>query len=154
MNKIAQNKSKFFLAFVWLFLAATFADGANLDDLLPGFIVVHSDEDNATRPNPLPHPFGDENAGSFALSAAARSEKRRFPTDDSVKNYLRPGQRFACPAPISLADSSIPFFPTPWSNMNLRPRSFSLSPQLTLLIYFFPPNPAWHIARHDTIPNS
>ncbi len=49
MNKFTKNKSKIFFAVCWLFVAAMFADSANLDDLLPGTIVVHSDEDNDTQ---------------------------------------------------------------------------------------------------------
>lgn len=46
MNRFTHNKSKIFLALAWLFVAALFADGANLGDLIPGTIVMHSDEDN------------------------------------------------------------------------------------------------------------
>ena len=46
MNRFTSNKSIVFFAISWLFIAALFADGANLDDLIPGTIVVHSDEDN------------------------------------------------------------------------------------------------------------
>ncbi len=49
MNKFTSNKSIIFLAVSWLFIVALFADGANLDDLIPGTIVVHSDEDNDTQ---------------------------------------------------------------------------------------------------------
>ena len=49
MNKFTSNKSIIFLAISWLFIAALFADGANLDDLIPGTVVVHSDEDNDTQ---------------------------------------------------------------------------------------------------------
>lgn len=49
MNKFTNNKSKIFFAVCWLFIVSLFADGANLDDLLPGTIVVHSDEDNDTQ---------------------------------------------------------------------------------------------------------
>ena len=49
MNKFTQNKSKIFFAVAWLFVVALFADGANLDDLIPGTVVVHSDEDNDTQ---------------------------------------------------------------------------------------------------------
>jgi hypothetical protein len=49
MNKFTANKSKIFFAICWLFIAAMFSDGANLDDLIPGTVVVHSDEDNDTQ---------------------------------------------------------------------------------------------------------
>ncbi len=46
MNKFTKNKSQIFFAVCWLFIASLFADGANLGDLVPGTVVVHSDEDN------------------------------------------------------------------------------------------------------------
>jgi hypothetical protein len=49
MNRFTSNKSIIFFAISWLFIAALFADGANLDDLIPGTVVVHSDEDNDTQ---------------------------------------------------------------------------------------------------------
>jgi len=49
MNRFTSNKSIVFFAISWLFIAALFADGANLDDLIPGTVVVHSDEDNDTQ---------------------------------------------------------------------------------------------------------
>ncbi len=49
MNKFTSNKSIIFFAICWLFIVALFADGANLDDLIPGTVVVHSDEDNDTQ---------------------------------------------------------------------------------------------------------
>jgi len=49
MNRFAERKSVIFVVLIWGFLAALFADGANLDDLLPGTVVIHSDEDNATQ---------------------------------------------------------------------------------------------------------
>lgn len=45
MNRFTQKRSLLFFAFGWLFVVALFADGANLDDLIPGTVVVHSDED-------------------------------------------------------------------------------------------------------------
>lgn len=45
MNRFTQKRSILYFAFGWLFIVALFADGANLDDLIPGTVVVHSDED-------------------------------------------------------------------------------------------------------------
>ncbi len=46
MNKFVQKRTKLFLIATWTFIAALFADGSNLDDLFPGTLVIHSDEDN------------------------------------------------------------------------------------------------------------
>lgn len=51
VNTVSQTKSKIVLATLWLFIAALFADGANVDDLIPGTVVAHSDEDNASQAN-------------------------------------------------------------------------------------------------------
>jgi hypothetical protein len=45
MNRFTQKRSILFFVLGWLFVVALFADGANLDDLIPGTVVVHSDED-------------------------------------------------------------------------------------------------------------
>jgi hypothetical protein len=48
MNSFTQKKSLFFFLYTWLFIAALFADAANLDDLMPSTIVLHSDEDSVS----------------------------------------------------------------------------------------------------------
>lgn len=54
-----------FLIFSWLFIATMFADGANLDDLIPGGVVLHDDED-AVSP-----PASGSDATNFSSSGAA-----------------------------------------------------------------------------------
>ena len=41
-------KSPLVAAIIWMFVASYFFDAANLDDLLPGNIVVHPDTDQAS----------------------------------------------------------------------------------------------------------
>ncbi|HUI63937.1 MAG TPA: hypothetical protein VL126_03770 [Bacteroidota bacterium] len=48
MTQFVKSRSLFFYLVAWLFIAALFCDGANLDDLFPGFIVLHDDDDVAT----------------------------------------------------------------------------------------------------------
>ncbi len=45
MNRLAKSGSTAFLIMSWFFVASLFADGANLDDLIPGRLVMHDDED-------------------------------------------------------------------------------------------------------------
>jgi hypothetical protein len=48
MNGFVARRSTLFLFLAWALVAAMFADGANLDDLIPGAEVFHSDEDATT----------------------------------------------------------------------------------------------------------
>ena len=45
MNRFAKSNSIIFVLLTWTFAWALFADGANLDDLIPGKVVLHDDED-------------------------------------------------------------------------------------------------------------
>jgi hypothetical protein len=112
MNKFAQNKSKIFLAFVWLFLAATFADGANLDDLLPGFIVVHSDEDNATQTeSELLTPSATKTpVHSHSLPQPLQKKEDSQPTPPLRIIYDQDSDSLAA-APVPLAESFVPLLP-------------------------------------------
>ena len=47
MGLFSCRNSRIPLLFAWLFVVAFLADSANLDDLIPGTIVLHSDEDNS-----------------------------------------------------------------------------------------------------------
>ncbi len=50
MNRFVAGKSILFLVLAWTLTATLFADGANLDDLCSGAIVLH-DDDEATAPD-------------------------------------------------------------------------------------------------------
>ena len=45
MNRFVSQRSVFFLLFAWVLLLTLFADGANIDDLCAGAIVLHDDAD-------------------------------------------------------------------------------------------------------------
>jgi len=68
MNRFATSRSLSFRIVAWLFLAALFCDGANLDDLLPGSVVLHDDADVMS--------CGVAGPGVGALSQAAGSPVR------------------------------------------------------------------------------
>ncbi len=82
MNKFTANKSKIFFAICWLFVAALFADGANLDDLIPGTIVVHSDEDNDSQTDSqlLAHVSNDAPVRSHSLPQHSHNQETPQPT--------------------------------------------------------------------------
>ncbi len=50
MNRFVSAQSILFLVLAWTLTATLFADGANLDDLFSGTIVLH-DDDEATAPD-------------------------------------------------------------------------------------------------------
>jgi len=112
MNKFVQSKSKLFLAFIWLFLASMFADGANLDDLLPGFIVVHSDEDNATQTeSELLTPSTTKTpVHSHSLPQSPQKKEDSQPTTPLKIIYDQDSDSLAA-APVSLAESFVPLSP-------------------------------------------
>lgn len=82
MNKFTRNRSKIFFAISWLFIAALFADGANLDDLIPGTIVVHSDEDNDSQTDSqlLAHVANDVPVQSQSLPQHRQNQAAPQPT--------------------------------------------------------------------------
>lgn len=48
MNRFVKSQSVLSYLVAWFFVAALFCDGANLDDLLPGCIVLHDDDEVAS----------------------------------------------------------------------------------------------------------
>ncbi len=50
MIKLAKKASRVFQVGMWLFTAVTFADAANLDDLVADTVVIHDDQDADTQP--------------------------------------------------------------------------------------------------------
>ncbi len=112
MNKFVQSKSKLFLALIWLFLASMFADGANLDDLLPGFIVVHSDEDNATQTESelLTPSTAKTPVHSHSLPQSPQKKEDSQPTTPLKIIYDQDSDSLAA-APVSLAEFFVPLAP-------------------------------------------
>jgi hypothetical protein len=112
MNKFAQSGSKIFLGLIWLFLAALFADGANLDDLFPGIVVVHSDEDNATQTeSELLTPLATRTpVHSHSLPQYPQKKEDSQPTPPLRIIYDQDSDSLAA-NPVSLAESFIPLPP-------------------------------------------
>ena len=112
MNKFVQSKSKLFLALIWIFLASMFADGANLDDLLPGFIVVHSDEDNATQTESelLTSSTTKTPVHSHSLPQSPLKKEDSQPTTPLKIIYDQDSDSLAA-APVPLAESFVPLPP-------------------------------------------
>ncbi|HTY09572.1 MAG TPA: hypothetical protein VMF88_00745 [Bacteroidota bacterium] len=79
MNRFISNKSLFFFAVSWLFIIALFADGANLDDLLPGTVVIHSDEDNDSQTDSDLLAQVSDNAPVHAQSLPQHQTKQEVP---------------------------------------------------------------------------
>jgi len=109
MNRFAQKNSKIFLAIIWLFLVTLFADGANLDDLLPGIVVVHSDEDNATQTESelLTASNASLPVHSHSLPRYPKEKKDPQPTAPIRIIYDQDSDSLAA-APVSLAELSVP----------------------------------------------
>ena len=112
MNRFAERKSVVFLVLIWAFLAALFADGANLDDLLPGTVVVHSDEDNATQteaelltalPSKAP-------VRSHSLPRLPQKKDENQPTPPLRIIYDQDSDSLAAD-PVSLAETFVPLPP-------------------------------------------
>ncbi len=51
MNRFIAQRSALFVVVTVVFVAALFADGANLDDLCPGAIILHDDDEVAVPAN-------------------------------------------------------------------------------------------------------
>lgn len=112
MNKFSTNKSKIFFALSWLFIAALFADGANIDDLLPGIVVVHSDEDNAaqTEAELLTALPAKTPVRSHSLPQYPQKKADSQPTSPLRIIYDQDSDSLAA-NPVSLAESFIPLPP-------------------------------------------
>ena len=112
MNNFTKNESRIFFAICWLFIAAMFADGANLDDLLPGFIVVHSDEDNATQTESelLTPSAAKTPVRSHSLPQPLQKKEDSQPTPPLRIIYDQDSDSLAA-APVSLAESFVPLPP-------------------------------------------
>ena len=81
MNKFAAHKSVLFFILTWVFIAALFADSANLDDLLPGSIVMHDDEDAVS---PASAELLCINASSLAIVPLSFAHKPSRATPDPI----------------------------------------------------------------------
>ena len=112
MNKFTKNKSKIFFAVCWLFIAAMFSDGANLDDLIPGTIVVHSDEDNDTQTDYdlLVNVHDNSPVRSQSLPQHPKKQETPQPTTTLRVIYDQDSDSLAA-APVSLAESFVPLLP-------------------------------------------
>jgi len=108
MNKFTSNKSVVFIAVSWLFIAALFADGANLDDLLPGTIVVHSDEDNDSQTDAqlLTHVSNDMPVRSHSLPQPSHSRETPQPTPPLRIVYDQDSDSLAA-SPVLASESSV-----------------------------------------------
>jgi hypothetical protein len=112
MNKFTQSKSKVYLALGWLFLAALFADGANLDDLLPGTIVVHSDEDNDSQTESQLLVPVSNNAPIQSHSLPQHSQKQETPQPTTPLRIVYDQDSDSLAAdPMPVAQSSIALHP-------------------------------------------
>lgn len=82
MNEFACSKSKIFFSIFWFFIAALFVDVANLDDLIPDTIVVHSDEDNNSQSASqlLTHVSDHTPVGSHSLPQHSQKNETRKPS--------------------------------------------------------------------------
>lgn len=77
MMTLVKKGSLVFQAALWLFTAVTFADAANLDDLVADTVVIHDDQDADSQPALV-----TESAPQSANNAAAqapRHDSRQIP---------------------------------------------------------------------------
>lgn len=79
MNKLAKTRSPLFILIGWLLLVSSFADGANLDDLVPGTLVVHDTEDGEGYVQPQLRLLG----GSDAFSGISAHHSRPITSKES-----------------------------------------------------------------------
>lgn len=108
MNKFTSNKSTVCIVISWLFIAALFADGANLDDLLPGTIVVHSDEDNDSQTDAqlLAHVSNDAPVRSHSLPQHSHSQETPQPTPPLRIVYDQDSDSLAA-SPVLASEASV-----------------------------------------------
>ena len=108
MNKFTSNKSTVCFVISWLFIAALFADGANLDDLLPGTIVVHSDEDNDSQTDAqlLAHVSNDAPVRSHSLPQHSHSQETPQPTPPLRIVYDQDSDSLAA-SPVLASEASV-----------------------------------------------
>ncbi len=88
MNTIAHSRSPLFLVIGWILLLSSFADGANLDDLLPGAVVMHDDEEClASLPSQFSLPFASPYSSHWQVDhPGTRASKQTWPAS-SQKSF-------------------------------------------------------------------
>ncbi len=91
MTDLVHKRSAGFFLAAWFLMAALFADGVNLDDLLPGTFVIHDSDDavqsvlvsprSPDRHASQPSPFQTRHLSQAAKSSSSRSVRIVFDED-------------------------------------------------------------------------
>ena len=108
MNKFTANKSKIFFVVSWLFVAALFLDGANLGDLIPGTVVIHSDDynDSQTDSELLVSDFNHTPVRSHSLPQHPQKQETPQPTPPLRMVYDQDSDSLAA-GPVLASESFI-----------------------------------------------
>jgi hypothetical protein len=86
MNILIRQRSASFLLIGWCLVAALFADGINLDDLLPGRFVIH-DQDDAVQASLVPLAAQSTSDAGPGSSGAPRVGSK--PSETQSLKFLR-----------------------------------------------------------------
>ncbi len=136
MNKFTANKSKIFFAVSWLFVAALFLDGANVGDLIPGTVVIHSDDynDSQTDSELLVSVFNDTPVRSHSLPQHPQKQETPQPATPLRMVYDQDSDSLAA-APILASESFVILPPqTPACYESVKQTHFLYLLDCTLLI--------------------
>ncbi len=109
MTHFVHKRSAGFLLAAWLLMAALFADGVNLDDLVPGTFVIHDSDDTVqsvfftlsqARHSHQNHPFHAKQVARASKTSSGRSFRIVFDEDSPSEAADPLGSGFVAIAPV------------------------------------------------------